>query len=207
MGHAPAPRRSTVTDYTIEHWINQHAGGNAALDAVMKGLADGAEVIFLALVAAWFVYGWWTRRRVDRVGAVAAVVAAAGALGVNQLISAAWNRPRPYAAHSAVNVLLDRSSDPSFPSDHAAAAFAIAVVAVLVCRRLGLLALLLAVLISYARVYVGLHYPGDVLGGAAVGLVVAVVVMRPLRVVPEKLTDLCDFVLARVPWLPRARVA
>ncbi len=185
-------------DYAVEQWINGPAGSIPPLDAVMKVAADGAEVIFLGLVAAWFLVGLARRQYKDRYGSVAAVLAAGAALAVNQLIALFWARPRPFTGHPAVHVLLSRSSDPSFPSDHAAAAFAIAAVAVLVRPRLGTVAVVLACLVGYARVYVGAHYPGDVLGGALVGIVVAVVLIRLLKVVPRKLTDLADFVLVHL---------
>jgi hypothetical protein len=95
----------------------------------------------------------------DQYGSVAAVLAAGGALAVNQVIALLWARPRPFTAHPTVHVLLPRSTDPSFASDHAAAAFAIATVAILVRPRLGVAAVVLACLIAYARVYVGAHYP------------------------------------------------
>ena len=190
-------------DYDLEQWINGPAGSVPPLDAVMKVAAGGAEVIFLALVAGWFVYGLARRESRDRLGAIAAVLAAGAALAVNQVIAHFWARPRPFTAHSTVHVLLSRSTDPSFPSDHAAAAFAIATIAILVRPRLGTAVVLLAVIVGYARVYVGAHYPGDVLGGALVGIVVAVALLRWLRVVPERLTNLADVILGRLHLLRR----
>lgn len=190
-------------DYAIEQWINGPAGSIPPLDAVMKVAADGAEIIFLALVAAWFLIGLVRRQYRDRYGSVAAVLAAGGALAVNQVIALVWARPRPFTAHPSVHVLLSRSTDPSFPSDHAAAAFAIATVAVLVRPRLGVAAVVLAFLVAYARVYVGAHYPGDVLGGAVVGIIVGVVIVRLLEVVPRKLTVVGDSIMVRLRVLRR----
>ena len=62
------------------------------------------------------------------------------------------------------------SHDPSFPSDHATAAFAIAFGILFVARRTGWLFLAWAALIGISRVLAGMHYPTDVLAGAVVGL-------------------------------------
>lgn len=172
-------------DFTIEQWINGSAGAHPALDSVMKAAAIGAELLFAAVVGVWFVIGWWTGRAPERRGAIAALLAAGGALVVNQVIAHLWDRPRPFIAHpGVVHLLVSHSTDASFPSDHAAAAFAIATVLLLAHRRLGFLVSLSGVLVSYARVYVGDHYPSDVAGGAVVGVGAALVVLVCLRPVP-----------------------
>ncbi len=110
-----------------------------------------------------------------------ATIAAAVALGVNQIIIRIWARPRPFASHHAI-MLLTPSRDPSFPSDHSTFAFAVAVALFLAMRRFGVVALLLAAVIAFSRVYTGEHYVSDVVAGAVVGGTVAVVVnwARPL---------------------------
>lgn len=71
--------------------------------------------------------------------------------------------------------------DWSFPSNHAALAAAAAVALVFVSRRLGAIALVAAVLMAASRVWVGVHYPHDVLAGVAVGASVAFVTARAVR--------------------------
>jgi undecaprenyl-diphosphatase len=190
-------------DHSLQQLINGPAGSLPALDEFMKFTAGAAEFVFLALVAGWFVAGVLGRRRSDRYGAIGAFVAAGGALGVNQVIALLWSRPRPFVGHPAVHVLVSRSVDPSFPSDHAAAAFAIATVALLVRRRLGLVTLALAAVVAYGRVYVGVHYPGDVVGGAVAGILIAALLLYPLRAIPATLTTAGDGVLRCLHLLPR----
>lgn len=165
-------------DYQLERWVNASAGVNSALDAVMVALAAGAEVGFIALVAAWFVVGVVRRQRNEWLAAMFALLASGLALVVNVAISHAWYRPRPFVDHPrTVHVLLGHVRDASFPSDHVAAALAISIVLLSAHRRLGIVAIVVAVLVGYARVYVGDHYPTDVLAGALVGTLSALVVL------------------------------
>jgi len=72
-----------------------------------------------------------------------------------------------------VHVLVDKTTDFSFPSDHATAAGAVAVGLLFANRRWGIAACVLAVLMAFTRVYVGAHYPEDVLAGIALGGIVS----------------------------------
>jgi undecaprenyl-diphosphatase len=184
-------------DYQLEQWINGPAGQHAALDTLMRDAANWAVPIFIGIVAVWFVLGWVLGRPLERRGAVLALLAAGGALLVNQVLIRVWDRPRPFLAHP-IHVLVSRSTDSSFPSDHAAASIAIAVAVLLMHRRIGLVVLAVALLVCYARVFVGAHYPGDVLGGAAVGLVVTLLLWRPLAFVPTRVNDALTWLIRLV---------
>ena len=101
--------------------------------------------------------------------ASATALASAGvALLVNQAIAQLWYRDRPFAAHPSAHVWGSRSADPSFPSDHASAAFAIAFAVLLFDRVAGALFLVAALVIGFGRVFVGAHYPADVFAGLLV---------------------------------------
>jgi undecaprenyl-diphosphatase len=129
-------------------------------------------------IGLWFLDrpGPWYRWKIASLGGMAA---AGFGLLVSQVITQFWQRPRPFVAHPHDTILLvARSSEPSFPSDHAVAAFAIAFSVAFIGRRMGAVFLAAASLIAVSRVVAGLHYPSDVLGGAAIGLLSAFVVMR-----------------------------
>lgn len=161
---AIADSSSRSLDYTLFHAVNGVAGRNAALDALMIGSAKYLPIVFaLALVALWL--SWRAR---NQRGAFLAGVSALIALGFGQVIGKALPRPRPYLSH-AVNQLIPPSLDTSFPSDHAILGFAVAVMVWTYSRHAGTALLILATLMAIARVFVGAHYPGDVIGGAMLG--------------------------------------
>jgi undecaprenyl-diphosphatase len=139
-------------------------------------LANDLPGILVALVALTFLIPWRRHRRERRAGAVFATVSAALALLINQPISHLVDRTRPYLAHPAhAHLLITRSHDPSFPSDHATGAFALGFAVWLYDRTVGAVLLILAALLAFSRVYVGTHYPGDVVAGALIGIAVAAV--------------------------------
>lgn len=107
---------------------------------------------------------------------VAAGLTFLASLAINQVVLLFVHRLRPYEL-GLTHLLVSPSSDASFPSDHATAAFAIAgaFLAHGALRRGGAFAVA-AVLVSLTRVYVGTHYLSDVLGGAMVGLCVAYII-------------------------------
>jgi undecaprenyl-diphosphatase len=104
------------------------------------------------------------------------------ALAINQPIADGVAEVRPCNAMHDI-VVLHCNTDAGFPSDHAVMAGAATLGLWLVSRRLGLLAAVASILLGFARIYVGAHYPQDVLAGFALGAVVSLVgyvVARPL---------------------------
>jgi undecaprenyl-diphosphatase len=99
---------------------------------------------------------------------------------LNQLIAKVWDRPRPFETHPDA-YRLTKTHDPSFPSDHATAAFAIAFAIYLADRRIGTLFVIVATLIAVGRVVVGAHYPSDVIASIPVALVAAFAVVNLAR--------------------------
>jgi undecaprenyl-diphosphatase len=148
--------------------------GNSFVDSVAKFFASDMVVVLIGLVALTFLIPWSRQRRERRNGAVLATASAALALLISQPIGHLVDRTRPFLDHPAhAHLLVARSHDPSFPSDHATGAFALAFGLWLYDRTFGAVFLILAAIVAVARVYVGTHYPGDVLGGALLGIGVA----------------------------------
>lgn len=122
-------------------------------------------------------------------GSLWAGAAALIALGIGQLIGNAVDRARPYQTLTGVHVLIDRTTDFSFPSDHATTVGAVAVGLLLVERRLGLIATVAALAMAFTRVYVGAHYPLDVLAGLVLGGTVAFTGARLLVPLLERILE------------------
>ncbi len=111
---------------------------------------------------------------------------------VNQPLARLFDRPRPYAVHPGeAHLLIAPSSDPSFPSDHATVAVAIATAVWGYDRLAGAILLALAALVALSRVVAGTHYPSDVMGGAVVGLLMTLVLLLigPVRRRLERFAD------------------
>jgi undecaprenyl-diphosphatase len=169
-------------DWRLYHWVNGIVRHHTWLAHVFNAV-ETVGVVVIALAA----FGLWLLARPggsSRWKLASASALAAGALGllVNQVIGRFWDRPRPFAAHPGVYTL-SHSHDPSFPSDHASAAFGIAAAVLFLDATVGAAFILLAALIAVGRVVIGAHYPGDVLAGAAVGILCAafiVFVARPV---------------------------
>jgi undecaprenyl-diphosphatase len=165
--------------------VNHFAVSTPVLHAPMRLYAQYGVVLFAGLL----LVGWWWARRDGRARTMAAALwAPVGmlvAVGLNQPLGNQVGEPRPYTVYPHALVLVSRSHDFSFPSDHAVMAGAVAAGLLLVNRRLGAVAVVAALLMACARVYVGAHFPLDVIGGLAFGATVAVVshfAVRPLLV-------------------------
>jgi undecaprenyl-diphosphatase len=148
---------------TINGW-----SGNTSLDAIMRFCAkDLIFVVFGGLLLLGLPY--LRRRQLRPVFLVSAALVVA--FGVSRLEAALYPEGRPFQTHR-LRLLIHHAAGQSFPSDHATAAFAVAfAVIAFLSRRWGLALLVAAALIGFARVYAGLHYPVDILGGALAAVI------------------------------------
>ncbi|MGW3115414.1 phosphatase PAP2 family protein [Streptomyces sp. NPDC001091] len=152
-------------------------------DRVMEFVGEyGLPVAMVLLVLAC----WLTVRRKggpDAVSSVTALVwaplAAAVAVLVNVPIRGFVERPRPFMDHQGLDVLIAGKSDYSFVSDHATITMAIGVGLFVANRRFGIAGIALALLEGFCRVFMGVHYPTDVIGGFALGTAVALLLSPP----------------------------
>jgi undecaprenyl-diphosphatase len=190
-------------DYRAYHAINVFFAHHPWLAHVFSAIETvGPVLLGVAAAGLWLLARPGTGRR-WKLAATSSLAAGALALLVNQIIAAFWHRARPFESHPSAHVWGGRSHDPSFPSDHASAAFGIAFAVFLFDRLVGTIFLAAAVLIGAGRVFVGAHYPGDVLAGCLVGLACAVVVVRvgrPLIAACVKLVERVTDPLVAPAW-------
>ncbi|WP_174874836.1 phosphatase PAP2 family protein [Vogesella oryzae] len=134
--------------------------------ALAKVLA--VDLIYLLPLA--LVWIWLRGTLQHRSSALRTLLAALLALGGNQLLALLWQHPRPFMLGLSPN-WLQHAADSSFPSDHMTVCSAIACAWLLAgWQRLGLAAALLAVVVAWARIYLGVHFPLDMLGALLMAL-------------------------------------
>jgi membrane-associated phospholipid phosphatase len=156
----------SALDARIFHLINRSLQ-NPLFDLVMPILSNKRYFLLPALVVVLMLLVWGGRR-MWVVVAVAVAALALSDLGTN-LIKAALHRTRPCHVIPDVHLLVGCTRSFSLPSNHASNMFALAAVGWLGFRRWRWGLVLLAAGVAYSRVYLGVHYPADVLAGALWG--------------------------------------
>ena len=169
---------TSSTSPGLDEWIFRAvnlAGADPTLDRIMIffTILSGVYVIFLVAVPLWW--------RGLRTATFDVLLILAITIVVSEGIKYLVDRPRPCDALANVNTLAgyrcSAEFDPAFPSGHASRAFAVAAFLTIRFRwRLAIPAGAFAVLAGISRVYLGLHWPSDVLGGAVVGIGFAVLI-------------------------------
>ena len=176
-------------DTHLAETANSFAAHHDGWEDAARWYAHVSEPLFIAFVVVLAAAGLLLRRKNILSGSILAVIAAGAGLIVAAVLARVVDRPRPFVAHHQIHAFLAHAADPGFPSDHATAGFAIAVVLLI---RLGLRwwpVLIAAAALAVSRVLVGIHYPADVLAGAVLGTAAAIAV--------------CFVALRLGPWLAR----
>ena len=146
-------------------WLNGLARREPKVAALVGFLATRLAVVEGGLM---LLLGAVGRRR----SAVRMLTAVLGVYVASEVLGTLWPRERPFEKHADVADLARHQGGRSFPSRHVASGLAMAAVGAQEHPRLGVLMAGVASLLGLSRVAAGLHYPSDVLGGAAIGAVI-----------------------------------
>jgi len=151
--------------------INSLAGHSHFLDEIMILSAKGVPFIFALML----VYLWFSNRKNESLFVVHSVIIG---LIINTIIHIGYFHPRPFVEHLGI-LLIHHNPDTSFPSDHTTLSFSVAFMLLMFqsTRRLGLIAIILAFMCGVGRIYVGVHWPFDVIGGIIIGFIASSLVL------------------------------
>ena len=170
-------------DMNILLWIQEHLRIDALTPfwKVITFLGNGGW--FWLVAAAVLLISKKTRRT----GSAALLSIAIGFLITNVLLKNMVARPRPFDAYTEIIPLITRPTDFSFPSGHTCASFACALVFFrMLPKKYGVPAVILAGMVAFSRLYLGVHYPGDVLGGFLVAVFASTLVYHLVQAYCKK---------------------
>ena len=160
-------------DRELRDWVVDHRLG--VLNPFFEALSYAGSFGFIWLAIAVAISGFsWSRPWLWTRVAVAILISES----ISGLLKEWIERDRPPLADPDPAPLVDLPSTFSFPSGHATVSFACATTLALAVPRLTWPLFALATLISFSRVYVGVHYPFDVLAGAALGVAIAIALRK-----------------------------
>ena len=145
---------------------------------MFEGLSYAGRLGLLWIVIALGLGAAYRRWGVIWLTWIAVALADWSAMGVKALV----DRPRPPERYAEPKTLVPVPHDASFPSGHAATSFAAATMLSFAFPRLAPALFVLAAAVAFSRVYVGVHYPLDVIGGAVLGVLVATALRLLVRV-------------------------
>ncbi|PQZ57631.1 undecaprenyl-diphosphatase [Bacillus mycoides] len=193
-------------NYTVFQWINNFAGSSKLLDTLMIAITNSVPyVAILFMLILWFNNGKKENAIRKQYTVLYTTLSVSIALLVNVLIHAVYYHPRPFITHH-VNQLVPHAADSSFVSDHSVLVFSIAFVFILRGEKLKYIALIWAILVGVSRMYVGVHYPLDILGAAFLTFITSGLVIQSTRIL-EPLASfifkMYALVAKRVPFLAK----
>lgn len=174
-------------DLTLFYSVN-HTLHNTLLNSFMPFFTNTGEygllwiIISLILFAVGFAGGKPTLRKTAFLMLLALAISHLSC----ELLKNLFQRPRPFETLPDVNLMIKSIHSFSFPSGHAACAFAATIVPARKIPGTAWLFILLALLMAFSRVYVGVHYPSDVLAGSLLGLACGALVLYGEKHLPLK---------------------
>ena len=160
---------------------------NSVLDVIFPNITflGNAGILWIALTIIFMFF------KQTRKAAICSAIALVGSLLLNNvLIKPLVGRVRPYEVVEGLKLMGKAATDPSFPSGHSAASFASAVAMFPhLPKKAGIPLLIVALMISFSRLYIGIHYPTDVLFGIFDGIVLGIIAILIGNVIFKKIDE------------------
>ncbi len=160
--------------------INSWAGSSNFLDAFMLLVTNSVPYVAIAIL----LFLWFSGKKKQilerRRTTIYATLSTLMALFVNSFIHLVYYHPRPFVVHH-VHLLVHHAADSSFVSDHAVLVFAIAWTILMRNERIKYPVFIWATIVAISRIYIGVHYPVDVIGSALLAFGTSLLVIHYLK--------------------------
>ncbi|WP_299088798.1 undecaprenyl-diphosphatase [uncultured Metabacillus sp.] len=148
--------------------INYYSGRCSPIDLLMILISNKIRYVFIfVLIFMWFRNDFYKKVTCNAVKSTGITMV------IHTLIKLCYFKPRPFVKHR-VGILIPSKMDSSFPSKHTLLAFAISTSIFLYDRVLGSIMWVLSVLTGFSRIWVGHHYPSDIIGSACIGTMASI---------------------------------
>ncbi len=180
--------------------INNLANKNTVLDKIMIFFSTDVPYIFMAIISIVFIVGITQKNCSCRKAAVNTFVITVINLILSFIIGNIYYVDRPFV-HNKVNLLIPHVQDASFPSDHATGTMSIALGLEKYNKVLSIILTIISILVGFSRVYVGNHYPMDVIGAYIMVLITSYIYNLKIR---SKVDNLYEIVEKKI--LTRLRI-
>lgn len=168
--------------------INNLAYKNNTLDKLMIAFSKYVPYLFMVMIAAVFIIGVGNKNAEYRKAAVNTFIMTVINLLLGSFIGFVYYENRPFV-NNKVNLLFPHVEDASFPSDHATGTMSIALGLRKYNKVVSIILIVLSIIVGFSRVYVGHHYPGDVLGAYIMVIIVNYIYNAVIRDKINKLYD------------------
>ncbi|MGM9988158.1 MAG: phosphatase PAP2 family protein [Bacillaceae bacterium] len=158
-------------DYKLFKSINQLVGRYPFLDTIMIAISQKMRYLFILI----FIVMWF-RNHLHRKITILAIFSGGITLLLEFIIKQFYFKPRPFVNHHAQVLPPSPSQEsPSFPSKHTTLAFATATAVIIHKWVLGSIMYILAILTGFSRIWMGQHYPSDIVGSAMLGTITSII--------------------------------
>lgn len=168
--------------------INNLANKNRILDDIMIFFTSYVPYIFMLILAVVFIWGIVKKNSKYQKAAINVFILTVINLTLNFLIGSVFYVNRPFV-NNKVNLLLPHAQDASFPSDHATGTMSIALGLGKYNKHIGIILTILSFVVGFSRIYVGHHYPLDVVGAYIIVFITSNLYSYKIRGIVDKLYD------------------